>query len=212
MTNIEKIEIKIYKFLGIEKFKRLVFKLENFIHRNDNMKNINYHVINSNSISSVENFKKYLYNNGKIHVRSLINGVIIIGITLILGINPLILTFLGLLMIKDIYCIMLQRFNWIKIKEFQRKLKEKVERKIIKEKESLDYEQVKQTATKLNINRKEMIEELWKIRAFIENELMTIEELKTECIKVNPMLNETYEEYDETLSNESVMKLKRVEK
>ena len=57
-----------------------------------------------------------------------------------------------------------------------------------------------------------MIEELWKIRAFIENELMTIEELKTECIKVNPMLNETYEEYDETLSNESVMKLKRVEK
>ncbi len=212
MTNIEKIEIKIYKFLGIEKFKRLVFKLENFIHRNDNMKNINYHVINSNSISSVENFKKYLYNNGKIHVRSLINGVIIIGITLILGINPLILTFLGLLMIKDIYCIMLQRFNWIKIKEFQRKLKEKEERKIIKEKESLDYEQVKQTATKLNINRKEMIEELWKIRAFIENELMTIEELKTECIKVNPMLNETYEEYDETLSNESVMKLKRVEK
>ena len=152
MTNIEKIEIKIYKFLGIEKFKRLVFKLENFIHRNDNMKNINYHVINSNSISSVENFKKYLYNNGKIHVRSLINGVIIIGITLILGINPLILTFLGLLMIKDIYCIMLQRFNWIKIKEFQRKLKEKEERKIIKEKESLDYEQVKQTATKLNIN------------------------------------------------------------
>lgn len=212
MTNIEKIEIKIYKFLGIEKFKRLVFKLENFIHRNDNMKNINYHVINSNSISSVENFKKYLYNNGKIHVRSLINGVIIIGITLILGINPLILTFLGLLMIKDIYCIMLQRFNWIKIKEFQRKLKEKEERKIIKEKESLDYEQVKQTATKLNINRKEMIEELWKIRAFIENELMTIEELKTECIKVYPMLNETYEEYDETLSNESVMKLKRVEK
>lgn len=212
MTNIEKIEIKIYKFLGIEKFKRLVFKLENFIHRNDNMKNINYHVINSNSISSVENFKKYLYNNGKIHVRSLINGVIIIGITLILGINPLILTFLGLLMIKDIYCIMLQRFNWIKIKEFQRKLKEKEERKIIKEKESLDYEQVKQTATKLNINRKEMIEELWKIRAFIENELMTIEELKTECIKVNPMLNETYEEYDETLSNESVIKLKRVEK
>lgn len=212
MTNIEKIEIKIYKFLGIEKFKRLVFKLENFIHRNDNMKNINYHVINSNSISSVENFKKYLYNNGKIHVRSLINGVIIIGITLILGINPLILIFLGLLMIKDIYCIMLQRFNWIKIKEFQRKLKEKEERKIIKEKESLDYEQVKQTATKLNINRKEMIEELWKIKAFIENELMTIEELKTECIKVNPMLNETYEEYDETLSNESVMKLKRVEK
>lgn len=212
MTNIEKIEIKIYKFLGIEKFKRLVFKLENFIHRNDNMKNINYHVINSNSISSVENFKKYLYNNGKIHVRSLINGVIIIGITLILGINPLILTFLGLLMIKDIYCIMLQRFNWIKIKEFQRKLKEKEERKIIKEKENLDYEQVKQTATKLNINRKEMIEELWKIRAFIANELMTIEELKTECIKVNPMLNETYEEYDETLSNESVMKLKRVEK
>lgn len=212
MTNIEKIEIKIYKFLGIEKFKRLVFKLENFIHRNDNMKNINYHVINSNSISSVENFKKYLYNNGKIHVRSLINGVIIIGITLVLGINPLILTFLGLLMIKDIYCIMLQRFNWIKIKEFQRKLKEKEERKIIKEKENLDYEQVKQTATKLNINRKEMIEELWKIRAFIANELMTIEELKTECIKVNPMLNETYEEYDETLSNESVMKLKRVEK
>lgn len=212
MTNIEKIEIKIYKFLGIEKFKRLVFKLENFIHRNDNMKNINYHVVNSNSISSVENFKKYLYNNGKIHVKGLINGVIITGITLILGINPLILTFLGLLMIKDIYCIMLQRFNWIKIKEFQRKLKEKEERKIIKEKESLDYEQVKQAARKLNINGKEMIEELWKIRAFIENELMTIEELKTECIKVNPMLNETYEEYNETLSNESAMKLKRVKK
>lgn len=115
MSNKKKLELKIYEFLGVKQFKKAVFMLEKIIHKRDKGKNINYHIKNSNDRESVDSFKKYLYYNGFIHTKNLITGIPIIVFAILCGQNLLFLIPLILFLIKDVYCVMLQRYNWLKI-------------------------------------------------------------------------------------------------
>ena len=116
-----KIEKKIYELLGIKVFRKLVFMLEKFLHIKDKKKNINYHLKQKN-LSSLQDFKKYLFYNGSIHIKNLIRGIIIIPIMLLFSINTIFIISLIALLIKDIYCVMLQRYNWIRICETEKKI------------------------------------------------------------------------------------------
>lgn len=104
--------------------------LEKIIHKRDKGKNINYHIKNSNDRESVDSFKKYLYYNGFIHTKNLITGIPIIVFAILCGQNLLFLIPLILFLIKDVYCVMLQRYNWLKISEFEKKLEIRDEKKI----------------------------------------------------------------------------------
>ena len=119
----EKIELKIYRFLGVKQFRALTFKLEKLVHIKDKKQNHNYH-INPDSgkslinctIDEMEDFKKKLYYNGSIHVKNLIFLTITSLIILIIPtFNKYVLILNLVLAIKDAYCVMLQRYNCIRI-------------------------------------------------------------------------------------------------
>lgn len=111
-----KIEMRVYELLGVKQFQKLVFVLEKIVHHKDNGKNINYH-IPSNDISALDTFIKYLFYNGTIHVRNLavFVGYLLIKIffSLQIGFYDYVLVILAA---KDLYCVMLQRYNLLRIR------------------------------------------------------------------------------------------------
>lgn len=99
----------IYNILGICYFQKLVFLLEKFIHRKDGKTNQNYH-FNLDNINPMEDFIRFLFFNGSIHFRNVC--------------------------IFIIYCIMLQRYNYLRIKKvtliLEKQRKNRIEKKVNK--------------------------------------------------------------------------------
>lgn len=115
-------EVKIYEMLGIKHFRMFVFKLEKFIHRKDKGRNINYHIQN-NTLRGVNAFTKYLFYNGAIHVRNIVFILVYYLFRHILNrpihwYDYLVLVFL----IKDIYCVMLQRYNYLRLNQHKQRI------------------------------------------------------------------------------------------
>ena len=126
-----RIEQKIYEILGVRLFQKAVFCLERIVHFKDKQHNINYHFARA---EEQENFVKYLFYNGAIHVRNIILIIILLLLKrLFFGFHyvDIVIVLFG---IKDLYCIMLQRYNFIRIKDFsnnKRKIEEKrISRKV----------------------------------------------------------------------------------
>ena len=124
------LEVKIYEFLGVRRFRSLVFKLEKWIHRKDKGTNINYHIA-SHSPVALDAFIKYLFYNGTIHARNLIYFCVYAAVRIAFawkfGWYDIVLLVLA---IKDAYCVMLQRYNYIRIRERERRLQRKQEERI----------------------------------------------------------------------------------
>lgn len=169
MTKKQKIETKIYELLGVKIFKKLVFRLEKIIHRKDKGQNINYHIKNSITKESIDSFRKYLYFNGYIHTRNIIKGIAAIFIMIIFSVHPIFVIILSLLLIKDAYCIMLQRYNWIKLNCTENKLNVREERQIVRKTSKIDNEVLKEKIKIKCINEEELIEELKKLRNYLLN-------------------------------------------
>lgn len=112
------IEMKLYEYFGIRLFRKLVLKLECLTHYKDKHKNANYH-FHGRDINSVQSFIGYLLYNAIFHCLSIFFIGVYFAITCIykcryiaLDISMFVLLFLNL------YCIILQRYNYIKIRGF----------------------------------------------------------------------------------------------
>ena len=135
-NNKRKKEMRIYEILGVRIFQKMVFELEKLIHRKDGGQNENYHFQRNKEMYS-ENFIKYLFYNGSIHGRNLIYLLIIFLIMHICfktSAFDIGIIFLG---IKDIYCVMLQRYNYIRISVHVEKVDERNQKKKLKKIEKL---------------------------------------------------------------------------
>lgn len=130
------VEAKIYEICGVKLFRKCVFALEKWIHRRDKGTNINYHIASIDEAATRE-FIKFLFYNGSIHVRNIIYYCIFCVIRYsiyrslhYLDVIPLVFA------IKDVYCVMLQRYNYIQIQLKLPRLdalrKTRIERKIKK--------------------------------------------------------------------------------
>ena len=121
----EKFEIFIYQLLGVNTFKEATLLLEHIIHYRENKDiedeklkkhNINYHPKDT-SLQGLKDFKKFLYYNGFIHVKnSLIYSLIIIPASFIPGVRMINMVLIPLL-IMNLYCIMLQRYTYLRTQE-----------------------------------------------------------------------------------------------
>lgn len=112
------IEKNLYKYLGVELFRRFVLKIEKVRHRKDNSKNINYHLRGSD-VKSMESFSGYLIYNAVCHGISLLLIVFYFAITRINRIENIVLDVtMCALGILNLYCVMLQRYLYIKIHIF----------------------------------------------------------------------------------------------
>ena len=118
-------ETQLYERLGVKLFRVLVFRLEKFIHRKDSGRNINYHVSSFDG-HAVEGFIKYLFYNGAIHVRNIMFfvGLFAVRYGIFQSISAVDIL-LWSLFVKDIYCVMLQRYNYLRIKHRIDRLAEK---------------------------------------------------------------------------------------
>ena len=167
MSKNQEFEVKIYELLGIKLFKKAVFKLEKIIHRKDGKKNINYHIKNSNDMESVDNFKKFLYYNGAIHTKNLIFDIPVIILMIVFRYNLILIVPIMLWLIKDIYCIMLQRYNWLKINGFEEKLQVRKNKRIERRVEEIDKEKIKVNLEQKEIDKNELVAELEKMRNYL---------------------------------------------
>ena len=116
------VERRVYEFFGVRLFRKLVLKLESFRHRKDNSRNINYH-LHGRGISSVKSFTGYLLYNAVCHVISLSFVAAYFAITVCVGVRYIVLDIsMCILLIINLYCIMLQRYTYIKTRGFAEKL------------------------------------------------------------------------------------------
>lgn len=124
----ERFEIRIYTLVGIKQFRKIVFMLEKVVHLKDKGTNINYHIARMTP-NAIVSFKKYLFYNGSIHARNILYAVIYAVFRMIFGHQVFFWDYFVLVnLIKDIYCIMLQRYNYLYIKNAQASIETKRKR------------------------------------------------------------------------------------
>lgn len=152
MRKIECLEIRTYEVLGVKHFRKLVFALERLIHKRDKGHNINYHIPHQD-IESFDAFVKYLFYNGAIHVRNIL-AILLYFFCKMVWFHHLhwFDLIVAVFLIKDIYCVILQRYNYLRIKKRKEVLIIKRNEKIAREVAKIDisavedysYAQIKQ--------------------------------------------------------------------
>lgn len=152
-------EMKLYEKLGVKKFRKFVFKVlyivclpaavvlkipKGELKNQISITPTNYNIGKNINYEKINNFKKMLAFNTIIHV----NAFILCGkeiINIVQGNSSLALTVTTLTLTTiNTYCIMLQRYNYLKINKTLKKLKPKYD----KEKEQLK-EEIKESDNKI---------------------------------------------------------------
>ena len=132
------IEMKLYEILGINLFRGGVFKLEKLLHRKDKGRNTNYHIA-SIEPQSADGFIKYLFYNGAIHARNILFFLVLFAVRYIVFRSVSVIDILlWLLFLKDCYCVMLQRYNFLRISIRKRRLDEKYAARIQRKAAAID--------------------------------------------------------------------------
>lgn len=121
------LEMRIYECLGIKHFKKLVLELgyrvlhffDKSVTRDKYFKSSsNYRMKKGNGMQDLRDLKKMLLLNGSLHSLFLLHNFVLILKAINLG------SFLGLALLPLVingYCVMLQRYNWLRIERVLKK-------------------------------------------------------------------------------------------
>lgn len=134
ITKTQRAEMKIYEFLGVTLFRRVILAFERIKHHCDNKKNINYH-LKDHSLVSMQSFSGYLLYNSFWHIVSLLFAVVFLVEASFAGFRFL-LSDLAMIVVTiiNIYCIMLQRYIYLRLRVLTAK---HIEKRKIKEKNGI---------------------------------------------------------------------------
>lgn len=135
------IEMKLYELLGIKVFKKMAFFVRDIVtlpltfkmpkeERKKSLYNTasNYNIGKAKSLEDIKKFKKQLFKNAGIHIFALL-AFLPSFIKIILGTASLSTTIIVLpAMVMNIYCIMLQRYNCIRINQLIEKMTPRYEK------------------------------------------------------------------------------------
>jgi len=117
MSPLNEVEWRLYHLLGVEAFRKVVLWIERAKHYKDKGRNVNYH-LSGFDVISLEKFNGFFLYNTFLHCVSLIFCVIYLILAVAFGIhNRMMDMFMVLLSIVNVYCIMLQRANYLKMKK-----------------------------------------------------------------------------------------------
>ena len=109
------IELRVYELLGVKRFRKLIFKIENIRHRQDGKYNINYH-LTGGSLYTMKEFIGYLYYNTACHAISLAFVVVFLFASVAFQTRNHVLDIATIILsIVNIYCIILQRYTYLKL-------------------------------------------------------------------------------------------------
>lgn len=168
-------EMKLYEKLGVREFRWLAFSLRkvllypftigmsekerrNFFNRPDN-----YNMGYTRNIKKIGEYKNNLFLNAGIHVFGLlycIKGFVD---------HPYLITvpILALPIAINIYCLMLQRYNYIRIKQFTERIKSRNEK--IKQPEEIEPQKELSMSKNISNKRLDTIKELKQHRNYLES-------------------------------------------
>lgn len=168
-------EMKLYEKLGVREFRWLAFSLRkvllypftigmsekerrNFFNRPDN-----YNMGYTRNIKEIGEYKNNLFLNAGIHVFGLlycIKGFVD---------HPYLITvpILALPIAINIYCLMLQRYNYIRIKQFTERIKSRNEK--IKQPEEIEPKKELSMSKNVSNKRLDTIKELKQHRNYLES-------------------------------------------
>lgn len=135
------IEMKLYELLGIKVFKKMAFFVRDIVtlpltlkmpkeERKKSLYNTasNYNIEKEKSFENIKKFKKQLFKNAGIHIFALL-AFLPSFIKIIMGMASLSTTIIVLpAMVMNIYCIMLQRYNCIRINQLIEKMTPRYEK------------------------------------------------------------------------------------
>ncbi|MDO5132063.1 MAG: hypothetical protein Q4D81_03650 [Eubacteriales bacterium] len=134
-------EMRVYRFLGVRLFQRAVFVLERVRHRKDGGKNRNYH-LRRLSFSSISKHYGYLSYNALIHFTGLAAVAAVAVLKCFFFQDRKVVDYALLFaVIANLYCIMLQRYNALRLMYYQISCR-KSRRHRIKKKSGILYDNI----------------------------------------------------------------------
>lgn len=221
MKKNKNLEMKIYELLGVKIFRKIVFSLASIISlpkkrkmtkeewENYNNKTSNYNIGKVKDLEDVKKYKKQTYLNTSIHTF----GLFLCMVDLLLGGAD---AFFIIMTLINIYCIMLQRYNIIRlnkvIKKFYPKYehqKEELKKELIESDKLLKehtYKIVKETKKEVK-EREVTFEELLNNSSL--SELKAYRE-SLNYFKCAETIDEDKTEYDFPISKTTSLRLKKI--
>lgn len=119
LNPVQRFELRVYRALGVLPFRRALFFLEQLRHRWDGQANSNYHM-RTFSLGGAAAFESYLLYHNLLHGVSLA-----LLLTVLLGKvgyaqpwNGIDILAVGMCVI-NLWCLMLQRYNWLRLQELR---------------------------------------------------------------------------------------------
>lgn len=132
MNNNYKNELKFYKLIGVFHFKRFVLFIEKLLYKKKNKQLFNYHPSRLTNYG-LEEFRWCVFLNCSIHCLSAFLALVCLIYGSLTGrYNIFVALFWVLIIIGNIYCILLQRCNYIRIKQLELRRQQYLERRFDK--------------------------------------------------------------------------------
>ncbi len=119
-------EMEFYRKIGVLQWKKFVLWLMSKIIRNPERRRGGNYYLERIDLKSVRAFKKELLFNGSIHAIGTIAGVkAIISYILTDNVFSIMMLINIIVFLANLYCVMLQRYNWLRIKKVLNKVASK---------------------------------------------------------------------------------------
>ena len=119
LSQINEYELALYCRLGVRRFRDFAFLLERIKHRKDSLRNSNYH-LQQLSCAGAERHYMYLSYNALIHLFGMALAIMLLLIRRIAGLRWGIADLgMAAAVVTNIYCIMLQRYNALRLRKYQ---------------------------------------------------------------------------------------------
>lgn len=124
-SKLNRIELRVYELLGIRLFRKAILLFEKIRHLRDGDRNENYHPKNT-SLTTIESFSGYLVYNFLFHIVSIALVIVYFAITIAMQVHYLgIDIVMYIVVVFDLYCLILQRYIYLKFKLHSTKAREK---------------------------------------------------------------------------------------
>lgn len=126
--NHESIELVFYKYIGVLCFKKIVLKCEEVFHIKHGYRLMNYHP-ETTTVEGINNFFWYLIYNCMLHITSILLTLLYYLIAYLGDIRVAPLDWIAFVMvIFNLYCIFLQRYTYLKMKQLLEKINNMIAR------------------------------------------------------------------------------------
>ena len=111
-------EMKFYELIGVKQWKKFVLWIMALFIRNPKERRGGNYYLEKINLGSIKKFKKQLHFNASIHIVGAILCLSFIVMNLLSEQISIVSTVIQvLILILNLYCIMLQRYNWLRIKK-----------------------------------------------------------------------------------------------